>query len=407
MEIGVCTHLGQGRTSIQSVNKGITTLGLSSIRDEIYWDHVERTPHEFSLNKTPTQLQEAFATKFTGENKSMLVLGYGNPIYENFGRPTKETTQIEFAKYAEFVAKKSNTANINYLEIWNEWNLSTGIKDKSNGTADDYVRLLKRTIPAIRSTNFKGKILIGGIGGDWPDWAFTKKAISQNTLQLADGYSVHLYNFSRNEVPFEMVNRVVRLQEILSEKNAGTPYPIYISEIGWPTSTSHHGVSEITAGAYISTLLFELSKFAWLKGIWIYELFDSGNDPGNDENRFGIFKSTGEEKAGMPIVKAAISLINTSHYISSGYGTNGARWLQFENNNLEKTIFVVYAPAKNQATSHIKFTTSGRVQIQTLGSNESSIVYAENPNNTEIAVGRVPQLLVINKTSINGNNTFK
>jgi len=63
---------------------------------------------------------------------------------------------------------------------------------------------------------------------------------------------------------------------------------VYVTEIGWPTSTGQCGVPDAVAAAYLQRFMLLAAARPWIAGVWWYDLFDDGNDPGNRENRFGL-----------------------------------------------------------------------------------------------------------------------
>lgn len=346
IDVGVGTHMGQGKYGPDTVRQALQYLQLTSIRDEVYWDKVEVVPAELSTARVPSQIRAFFSTTVTAPRNGLLVLGYGNPNYEAGSRPRSADGQLAFARYAQFVASQYGPA-LGFLEIWNEWNLTTGYRSGIRGSPSDYARLVKVTVPAIRRSGFSGKVLIGGIGGDWPDWQFTRALLAENVLQLADGYSVHLYNFARSSQPSEMIARLKRLQQILSAANGGLPYPVYVTEVGWPSYVGKHGMSEAEAGVKLAVFLMESAHLPWLRGIWLYELFDGGPDRTNEEHNFGLFHDNGLPKEGACLVRGAIHLARRARAKDAGELGGLVRWLQFESESETYVVLYTLAPGKD------------------------------------------------------------
>jgi hypothetical protein len=330
--VGVGTHLGQGTHSFSDVRLGSATLGATAIRDDIYWDKYEDNSGSFLDKGIPSQLLDFTVDATTDlKNNSVLVLAYGHPRYDDGGRPVSQVAVEGYARYAAKVAK-SHGRDIGHLQIWNEWNLTTGRGMKTPGQADDYIRLAKVSIASIRETGYKGKILIGGVGGDWPDWNFTKIVAASGLLSIADGYSVNLYNFAKSSSPDEMISRLLRLQVILSAVNGGMPYPVYVTETGWPTANLKVGSTEIVAAERTSSFLLKVRQFEWVKGVWVYELFDSVHPKDDIERSFGIFKTIYKPKAGLCILKQAITVVNNQRLIGIGSLSEKISWVRYTDN---------------------------------------------------------------------------
>jgi len=334
LEVGIGTHMGIDKVRSYEVNNMVNKTGDLLIRDEITWDKVERYKGNLSLDKVSPDLID-YLNK--NPKKSVIVFGYGNPNYDDWNRPVNDSSRDAYSNYVAYVLKKIGSS-IGFVEIWNEWNLKTGRLIKDAGKAKDYAALVNNALPKIRSV-YKGKVLIGGVGGDRPDWIFTKSFLTPEILKMADGYSVHFYNFALSSDPYEMIQRVIALQDYLYKLNGNVNYPVYITEVGWPTYSGKHGSSEVESATKLSSLLFQANPLSWLKGVWLYELIDFGNNKNEIEHNFGIFRSNLSPKNGFCIVKNTISYLKNKTYISSGYLNNGIFWSTYEDLSASYLVF--------------------------------------------------------------------
>lgn len=341
IEVGFGTHMGQGRAEGRAVAEAIVSLGSPLIRDEISWGNLEATKGAFAVAERVSSI-DAFLTASDSGLRAALVLDYGNKNYDGGGRPLSPQARAGFVRYSVEIARRYRD-RVSYLEVWNEWNHSTGMRDGSVGTASDYMTLAREVVPAIRSTGSKARILLGSLADDFPDWAFARSLAKQGVLSLADGFSVHLYNHSMGSkaTPEEMLGRLERLQQILRAENNGADFPIYVTEMGWPTHNGKGGTSPATAGANIGRFLLEATRYPWLKGVWVYELFDGGRDRGEREQNFGLLDFDGQPKAGTCNVSATISLLDGAKFVAVGEKGPLSRWLQFE--RAGQTVFVAFS----------------------------------------------------------------
>ena len=75
---------------------------------------------------------------------------------------------------------------------------------------------------------------------------------------------------------------------------------VWITEMGYPTSTDKYGVSEDQQAEYSKNKLI-----GWEMGVEvciIYDLIDDGPDPGNYEDRLGLFREDGSPKPAASVV---------------------------------------------------------------------------------------------------------
>lgn len=423
MEIGVCTHLGQNRVSWNSVRSAMTDLGVTSYRDEIYWTSIERSDRSITMSATPIAMQDALSVS-PAPFRPMLIPGYGHPNYDQGSQPYSASGRTAYTRYV-VALMDTYGAKFPYFEMWNEWNLGTGNVGGIPGTASAYAALLKDTVPAISPKKGSTKILIGATGDDLNDWSWTKQLFDTGVADLADGYSVHLYNYMAggNAIPEEMFARLERLQQILRTYNDGNDYPIYVTELGWPTNSGAGGVSQELSGAYISRFLLEASGYSWIKGVWIYDLLNDGTDLTNREHNFGLYDNIGNPKLGTCSVRKAVALLNDFHLVAKGSLSSTIRWLQFENtaatttafiafSNIKNTTSIVTSNAKPSSLCNAQFSPPSPPKLDLVTSTPSQPDSSQPPTSfvgyapTPISVGEIPVVVMLNGVTKTIGNAF-
>lgn len=89
----------------------------------------------------------------------------------------------------------------------------------------------------------------------------------------------------------------------------GGSLPKWSTETGYHNATSQDlGISEQAAGKYIPRLLFENFNRN-IQRSYLYELIDQGNDPNDDQGRYGLLKNDGSPKPAFTTIKNIISLL--------------------------------------------------------------------------------------------------
>ena len=330
LAIGVGVHFGYGVTYGDLFSKWMDAAKLTHARDEILWRDVEAKPGEFSLRGGGDN-----ANNFFTKQKSItptLILAYGNKNYDGGGFPVSTTAINSFVSYSKWIEKLTK-GYANTYELWNEWNLGAGSFPRERyGAPADYVKLASHVYPALKSRNPDAKILVGAVGQEYPEWKWIKKAIEFGLLNYADGISVHLYNHC--DLPNVGSDKAIKQLDSLKlwiKNNYDKDIPIYVTEFGWPNDIGPCGVNEHDSAIHTLRFLLEVSKRDWVKGVWIYEFMDSGDDKLNREHNFGLHRRDGSEKfagcivrnfgkivAGRPYFQTVDKGINASVYRYEG-----------------------------------------------------------------------------------------
>jgi hypothetical protein len=112
--------------------------------------------------------------------------------------------------------------------------------------------------------------------------------------------------------PEEAISWIDDLQTRIKSASAGKTIPIYVSEIGWPTSTDGDGVSEEAAAAYIQRFMLMARTRSSIAGVWWYDLQDDDADPTNVENRFGLVRQNGQPKPAYTALAALQHILHSA-----------------------------------------------------------------------------------------------
>lgn len=290
---GVGTHQGlggiagfRGYVPATSINQ-LRELGATSFRDDLIWSEFELPGHRLGftapLSRLEAQINSDVATP-------LLILGYDHHLVENSNPPTTDEARRRFVEYA-IGAVRSLADRNPIFELWNEWNLKT--KEKADFNAANYLLLAQAVYPAVKQAVPNARLIVGAIGDD-PGWRWTKEILRLGILKYADGISVHLYNFclpARRRTALEVVDRLKAFHQLVDQANGAADFPIYVTEAGWPTAGGKCSVMEHAAADNTAQLiLWASTASSWLKGLWLYELKDSGTSPSELEDNFGLFR---------------------------------------------------------------------------------------------------------------------
>ena len=270
---GVSTHFGQAWDPV--ILDTIDTAGFSWARDEIYWGEVENTRGQYVIPQ-----KSSFVNRLKADGVGrMIILSYGNSLYESGQAPMTPEGREAFANYAVRIVQEFGTTDV-VDEVWNEWNIGLGspTPDKS---ADAYFALMKVTVEKLRA-EFPGIKLVGpGLAG--ADAAWLGRLMELGALDLLDGISIHPYVYP--SAPESLDETLTRINALMDSH--GKRIPVILSEHGWPTGTSGRAVADRTQAAYLLRAQ-AISAANDVAQYIVYDLVDDGPDPSNTEHRFGM-----------------------------------------------------------------------------------------------------------------------
>ena len=124
----------------------------------------------------------------------------------------------------------------------------------------------------------------------------------------------HCEKVIANRTAREAIDRLDELQAFLTSKHAGQPYPVYITEVGWPTAQKPCAMARETSADNLAQFILWSAATPWLKGVWAYELKDQVENPNDLESNFGLYDVNYQPKP------AACAAIEANKIIKSSSG---------------------------------------------------------------------------------------
>ncbi|RXG95124.1 hypothetical protein [Bradyrhizobium vignae] len=313
--LGVGTHQGLGgpvseRGYVPAENIAqIKQLGFNAFRDDFPWSDFEVGGRRMGFTPRLGRLE---AQVKSGVARPLLILAFGHHLVPNSSPPTTDEARQRFADYAA-AAAQSVVAQHPLFELWNEWNLAA--KKDAAFSPENYLALAEATRPAVKRVAPNAPFLVGALGDD-PGWTWTEKMLRTGILQYADGASIHLYNFCMGpskRSSAEIIERLTAFHRLVGQASGNADFPIYVTETGWTTPTNKCGVSEqAQADNTAQLILWASTATRWLKGIWIYELKDSGKNPSELEHNFGLYRFDNSPKPVACAAQGAWAFIRSS-----------------------------------------------------------------------------------------------
>ncbi len=263
-------------------------LGVDSVRADAQWKLVETRKGQYQIPPAWDQFVDRARRRGIAP---LLILDYGNPFYDGGHLPRSPAAIAGFARYAAFVVRHF-AGRVRYYEVWNEWNTGTG-GYYPGGSAADYARLFDATDAAIKRVDPNAVVLAAAGYQDW--YAQIGRL---GVAARADGVAMHPYvpkepgyrESVGSNGPERSAQYLIDTEATLRRFSGGREIPLYVTEIGWPTSTGRRGYPEADVAAMTERSLLLYASLPYVRGVWWYSLIDDSPDASNPEARFGLFR---------------------------------------------------------------------------------------------------------------------
>ncbi|EPE9061240.1 cellulase family glycosylhydrolase [Klebsiella aerogenes] len=309
-EIGVGTHISHYPGNAEKYIHLMNEYGFTSFRDGISWNSVEEKKGEMSIPVKNTPLDQIYLKDDSAATKNaMFVLAYGNKNYTDNGRPKTKQQADKFVDYATWIAQRYK-GRVKYYEIWNEWLVQTGVKKGDTVPDDDiYLYLVEQSAKAIKEVDPNAIVVAGSLNPIYAEQVnWITKLVQRGFAKNIDGISIHPYTYYERKRPLLMEPSadmdVIDAFEKRISASAGRAIPIYITEMGYPTTSAiPGGVTQVQAAKYIYEYTALAKQRGYIKGVWWYDLIDDGLNPNNKEHNFGMFKQDLTPKSSAKLIR--------------------------------------------------------------------------------------------------------
>ncbi|MGC9467319.1 MAG: cellulase family glycosylhydrolase [Anaerolineae bacterium] len=267
--------------------------GFKWVRMDLFWHTVEKTPGRYDFS----EYDALVASMRQRGIRIMLILDYGNPLYDHGFPPTSPGGKAAFARFAAVAAARYRDAGILW-DLWNEPNLDHFWPPKADAT--QYGQLALKAATAIRHAD-PGALIAGPAvcGYEWDYWHTLGR---MGLFTKVDALSVHSYGV---ETPEDVIAPYLQLRSLIDQYNPLWKVPVISGE--WGFASTEGGTTEVQQAQYLARQwLINLSHDIDLN-IW-YDWRDDGTDPTNPEHNFGTVR---HDYGAKPAYRAAQTLATT------------------------------------------------------------------------------------------------
>jgi hypothetical protein len=262
----------------------IKAAGFKWIRMDFAWGATERKSGEYDFSA----YDRLVAALEKNGLRAVLILDYGNPLYDSGLAPHTDEGRTAFAKWAAAAVKRY--AGKGYLwEMWNEPNIAQFWKPKPD--VQQYVALAKRVAAELRAARLLPMEAFIGPATSTIDLKFLEACFKAGLLEEWAGVSVHPYR----QKPPETVEDEYRSVRLLIDRYApkDKSIPVLSGEWGysaaWPSIGKDEATREESQAKYLARMFLTNIANDVPLSIW-YDWRDDGDDPKEGEHRFGIVR---------------------------------------------------------------------------------------------------------------------
>jgi hypothetical protein len=384
-QVGVGTHVGDKTYPLAQTLAVIGTLGLS-VRDDVRWSGIETAPGRLDYNSSHADFDAQLADVLKRGQRPIIVLPSGVKFYDGGGQVTSAAGIAAFARYARFVATHVG-GGAKQIEVWNEWSHAAATaQEPKKGDPAAYANLLRGVYPALKEQNPQNVVLGGAVQADEAAWV--EKFAQAGGLKYIDGFSIHPYvhckaphapqppthlklsDFLSTHTSGDTVRlaygegvlkpaggsaeqaiaAVDEVKAILDKYSPDRAIPVYVTEMGWPTSAGQCGVDDSVAAAYLQRFMLLAAARPYIAGVWWYDLFDDGADPSNREHRFGLATYDHQPKAAYNALLALKDILASNKVPTESVGPEGEIIISGQQAD-GRAFYVAWLPTNNFLTS--------------------------------------------------------
>lgn len=234
---GVATHFAQGMTP--KMLPLLKAAGIGMIRDELYWDQVEQEKGKYTFTSRYENYMQALEQV---QMSPLIIMTFANKLHDEGKTPWTDAGCDAFGDYGNAIQDRFGK-QINWLEVWNEYNGSWCDGPAAQDRPKSYVKLLKHAYEKIKSRNPDTKVL--GCAAVLLPRPYMEGIFANGGLPYMDGVVIHPY---RNR-PEGVDDEVEQLRAAMRQYDQGREKEIWATETG----------------------LASLQEYDWEKGLNMYE----------------------------------------------------------------------------------------------------------------------------------------
>lgn len=287
----------------------IAESGATWVRLDIDWSAIE--PSEGSYDWQGTERAVGAAREHGLRVLGLLTYTPEWARPEGLGSHAPPIDDAAFARFAAAAAARLGD-DVDAWEVWNEPNLPDFWEPEPDPAR--YANLLAATSTAVREVDAEAVVVTGGLAPAESDGEriapedFLAEVYEAGVADTFDAVGAHPYSYPA--LPSDALTarwnsfyRLPLLHAVMVD-NGHADKAVWLTEFGAPTGTDDGAVSP-ERQAEILADGFELARrWPWVGPLFVYSLRDSGSDPDDREQNFGVLTADREPKPAWDTLRA-------------------------------------------------------------------------------------------------------
>lgn len=210
------------------------------------------------------------------------------------------TDPADFARFVAAAAARYTGRGVAGWEIWNEPNLAHFWQPTPDPAA--YTQLLTQASRAVRQVDPHAVVLTGGLsparddpdGGQISPVTFLRGVYAAGGAGSFDAVGMHPYCYparpsDARTAAWNTFYRLPAVHEVMAEHGDGAKQ-VWLTEFGAPTGSARGAVSEAEREAVLRDAFATLGRWPWAGPLLWYSHRDTGTDPADREQNFGLLR---------------------------------------------------------------------------------------------------------------------
>ena len=308
--VGMVTDLtwGISRAEMDRTVSMLKASGVRSVRLNVGWSGVERDGKGILNQGWLAELDAAVSKARAAGLEVLMPIADGVPYWASAdpakigGRWNKMWLPANMSDYGDFVGfvvRRYSPMGVTSYEIWNEPNHPYFWPSGVNAAA--YTDMLRAGSAAVRLANPSAKVLMGGLSAS--DSTYMAALYAAGAGPMFDIAAIHPYTGdvaptlcwtdATGRKAKDAFCGIEAVRDVMVV-NGDTAKPLWLTELGWSTTTAAYGVSEAQQASYLTDAFTWLSSRPYVTNAFWYGFRNTywlGDDPAEFEANTGVLRT--------------------------------------------------------------------------------------------------------------------
>ena len=308
---------GTSRADTDRTVAAMRDAGVQWVRANVNWADVEKT--KGSLDSWwLTEIDYAVAAARSAGMQVLMPFSDGVPYWasadpgkysdgggQHWNKYWKPSSFADYANFAKTMVTRYQAQGVHAFEVWNEPNYVRFWPSGPSGS--DYAAMLQAVYPAIKAADPTATVVSGGLSTN--DYSFVDALYQAGAGPNFDALALHPYSGATDpntcwddpgtSTPAKNAFCGIESVRRVMVANGDTAKTVWLTELGWSTSTALPGVSEATQADFLTKAFTKLREYPYVKTAFWYSvrnLFWAHDDPSDVENGYGLVRTDFSQK---------------------------------------------------------------------------------------------------------------